>query len=373
MNYAETRPLEVIYHPTAPFFADEHTRQYQGCPTIAVTKKGRIWVAWHAGGVREPHMDNYGICCYSDDKLKTKLEPYFVIPSSKEFLTHSVDPELWTAPDGRLFYYWTQNEVVPRTEENLKRNDFPCIENFEGFPRIDGYMFIDYSHNLWCMVCDDPDAEKPVFSAPRRVDRGFLRNKTCVLDDGRWINFNYDQKSWNYGMSTSFDKGETWIHHYGSRKVKTPFDESMAYQMKDGRVRMMARTSAGCIAECYSSDRGETWTDGAETDIVAPNTRFFVSRTPTGRILLVCSDHPKDRTNLTVKLSDDDGKTWKWQKLVDARRDISYPDCDFDGENIYLIYDRERIGAREILCTHFTENDIMKDEFSFDIQILSKA
>lgn len=40
---------------------------------------------------------------------------------------------------------------------------------------------------------------------------------------------------------------------------------------------------------------------------------------------------------------------------------------------IYLTYDRKRTGAKEILFTRFTENDIMDKSYKFDIKIVSKA
>lgn len=72
-------------------------------------------------------------------------------------------------------------------------------------------------------------------------------------------------------------------------------------------------------------------------------------------------------------LSEDDGFTWKHKKVIDARMDVSYPDIDFYDGRIYLIYDRERTAAREILFTSFTEEDIMNDDYKFNISIVSKV
>ena len=49
----------------------------------------------------------------------------------------------------------------------------------------------------------------------------------------------------------------------------------------------------------------------------------------------------------------------KYKRCLDARRDISYPDADFYGDKIYLTYDRERTGAKEILFLTLTEEDIV--------------
>jgi len=210
------------------------------------------------------------------------------------------------------------------------------------------------------------------FSEPRCLDSGFLRCKPLVLENGRWINFNYDQMTDRYGYSISDDNGASYTRHYGAKKIRTKFDETMAYQKRDGTVRMLARTMNGYLAESISKDNGETWSEAYDSGIVSPHTRFYISRTPSGRILLVTNDDPVVRRNMTVYLSEDDGETWKYKRLIDERTSLSYPDVDFYDGRIYLTYDRERTGAKEILFTSFTEADIMDEEYGFDIKIVSK-
>lgn len=359
MKYANQVPCDVIFHPTDPIYA-ESIRQFQGCPTLAITKGGRIYLGWYAGGTREPHMENYNLVIYSDDQGKTWSDPLFVIPSSKERRVHSLDIQLWTAPDGRLFVFWVQN------------NTHPYQPGEPGFV-VDGYVFDDFEHAEWVMICDDPDAEEPVFSVPRYLDKGFLRCKPLVLQDGTWINFNYDQTSSRYGYSISKDQGKTYTHLYGAEKVPTPFDETMAYEKMDGSVRMLARSSVGELAESTSFDGGITWTDAIKSGIPNPNTRFYIARTPSGRILMVNNDTPTPpRSHMTVYLSEDDGETWAYKRCLDVRNPVSYPDVDFYDGKIYLTYDLGRTTEREILFASFTEEDIMDASRPIDIRIISK-
>ena len=108
------------------------------------------------------------------------------------------------------------------------------------------------------------------------------------------------------------DGGETYTRHYGGKKIRSPYDETMAYRRADGSIRMLARTFGPVLAESFSFDEGLTWTDAVPTDIPDPSSRFFVSRTPTGRLLLVHHGIAEGHTRraLTVSLSEDDGKTW---------------------------------------------------------------
>ena len=370
MSNAQTIPAKMLIRTDDPAYA-EGPRKYQGCPTLAVTKGGRIWLGWYAGGVREPEMDNYNLLVKSDDGGETWSEPYLVIPSSKEHWFHALDIQLWTSPEGKLYVYWVQNDSMPDDGRELK------AEKNQPMIRYEGWIFPDFAHNEWLSICDDPDANEPVFSEPRRVDWGFLRCKPLVTESGRWINFNYDQIAGKglerYGYSISDDQGKTWTHCYGSEKFPTHFDESMAYQKKDGTIRMFARCySIGQMAQSFSTDNGETWSETEPSGITHANTRFFVSRTPSGRILLIVNDDPKIRTNMTLCLSEDDGETWPYKKCIDTRNDISYPDADFRDGEICLTYDRERMGAREILFLRCREEDIMNPDTVLQAKIVSK-
>ena len=358
MDNAKNIPCELLINPKDDKYHVDN-REFQGCATIAITPKGRIYAGWYAGGRCEPHMDNYNLLIYSDDFGKTWTDPYLIIPSSKEHLIHALDIQLWMSPEGKLHVFWVQNNVrIPKIGERG--------------PYVDGYLFGDPAHAEWVTVCDDPDAESPQFSAPRYLDKGFLRCKPLVLQNGRWLNFNYSQDDRRYQYSISDDKGTTYRHMYGAFKKATPFDETMAYQKLDGSIRMFARTYEGELAESTSFDNGETWTEAKYSGIESPNTRFFISRTPSGNVLLVNNDHRYDRCRMTVYLSEDDGETWKYKKCIDERIHLSYPDVDFYNGRIFLVHDHDRVGCKEILFYSFTEEDIKNPDTVIRSQIISK-
>ena len=94
MNNAKEKACEVLFYPNDPKY-DENIRNFQGCPTIAVTKKGRIFVGWYSGGIKEPDMDNYNLLVMSDDNCQTWSKPILIIPSNKELFVHALDIQLW--------------------------------------------------------------------------------------------------------------------------------------------------------------------------------------------------------------------------------------------------------------------------------------
>ncbi len=361
-------PARIFFSPNEPKF-EESIRNFQGCPTIAISKKGRIFVGWYSGGICEPHMENYNLIVYSDDEGKTWSKPVVVIESSKEDLIHALDIQLWTDKDGKLHVFWVQNNTC------VAPSELPKFE--KGQPGVirDGYLFDDFVHAEWEMVCENPDADELVFSKPRCWGNGFLRCKPNYLNNGDILFFNYNQTDSRYGYSISCDNGQTFEYTYGPQKVATYFDECMAYQKQNGEVRAFARCSLGKIAEFSSFDNGRTWTEAKLSDIVSSDTRFYVAKTPSSKILLVKNNHEKQRSHMTVLLSSDDGVTWEHELLIDERDGISYPDVDFYGDKIYLVYDRERSGkdsAKEILFVSFTEEDIIKGKLSAPVQIISK-
>lgn len=363
MSNAKKIPCEILYRPQDEKYS-ERIRNFQGCPTLAVTHGGRIYLGWYSGGTREPHMDNYNLLVYSDDKGKSWSEPLIVIPGSYRYNIHSLDIQIFTDSDGALHVCWVQNNTCPVPDvlpEAKKGQPLVCT---------DGYMFGDFVHAEWEMICHNPDDSSPAFSEPRYIFPGFLRCKPTQLENGDILYFNYNQTDDRYAYSISHDGGNSFEHHVGAKKLSTCFDEGMAYQKKDGSIRMFARTNLGQLAQSFSYDGGKTWTEAELSGIVAADSRFFVKRLPSGRMMLIYND-AVTRCNMTVALSEDDGSTWKYKKCLDTRNDISYPDADIHDGIIYLSYDRGRNTEREILFASFTEEDIIGGK-DIEIKLVSK-
>lgn len=370
MDNANKVSCPVIVDPN-PEDYDEKSREYQGCPSIAMTKNGRIFVAWYAGGFNEPHMDNYNLVHFSDDNGKTWSQMCVVIPSSKELQIHALDIQLWVDPEGVLHIFWVQNNV-DKAEIHNSPEDFGK-KIWEGDTvYVDGYSFGDYTHAEWEITCENPDADKLVFSNPRYLFDGFLRCKPTVLKNGAYLYCNYAQIYDRYAYSLSYDKGQMFEKHLGGKKIGNTYDETMAYQRKDETIVMLARTEKGYIAESVSKDGGKSFGDGKATDIPNPNSRFYVAKLPSGRVLLINNDHNLQREVMTAYLSEDDGVTWKYKNCINFGDHTTYPDADAYNDTVYLVYDHDRTGAKEIIFCKFTEEDIINGN-PIKEQIISKA
>ena len=331
------------------------TRVWQGIPSVAITERGRIFLAFYSGAKTEDY-GNYCAVIKSDDDGKTWSEP--VVISDMGGSSRVYDPCVWIDPKGRLW--------------------FICAHSPE--------------QKVRACICENPDGEVLSWSEEKEIGGEVLLNKPTVMKNGEWW---FPSAVWGTGLMESSpelkeayrplyereierkaftivtkDGGETFEKRGGAlaKEQDRSFDEHMFLETERG-VEVYLRTHYG-IGKSLSNDDGFTWSDVEDTEWFSPDARFFIDRLPSGNLLLISHQPSKDpktpklRTNLTAFLSDDNGKTWKGKLLLDDRPFVSYPDGQVCGEYIYVTYDRDRRGAGELLLAKFTEEDILKGELT---------
>jgi hypothetical protein len=258
---------------------------------------------------------------------------------------------LWTDPLGRLWLIFDQS-----------------MDMFDG------------RAGVWMAVCENPDADEPKWSAPRRIWHGVTLNKPTVLSTGEWmLPISLDQREGfrqfkglfkeldpfrGANVFVSKDQGATWERRGAATFPNPDWHEHMIVERKDGSLWMLARTSKG-IMQTTSTDGGRTWAEPTEPlGIRQPNARFHIRRLASGKLLLVKHGDKVDahdgRVKLSAWLSDDDGKTWSGGLILDDRKWVSYPDgFQAPDGTIYISYDRNRSTDGEVLMARFTEEDIL--------------
>lgn len=355
----------------------EENRYWQGCPSVAVTKGGRLFAAWYSGGMFEPCIDNYNLMVKSDDGGKTWSKPLVVIETDKKRKMRNIDIELWITEENELWIMWVMSPYYETSEK-------ASIKNFKPFD------FHKEFNGVTVMVCKNPDAEELVFEEPRYMCKGFLRNKPIKISDGRIIAPAYDWDNEEYYMiRISSDNGKTFEDvKTGKKPQNKVYDESMVYEY-DGVLHLLARTNLGYYAKTDSFDGGKTWTETEEFE-KAPSTRMYIGVLKSGAVAYVRNVSDEKRNGMKVCLSRDGGKTFPYELVLDDRANLSYPDLDEDDKgNLYIVYDRERNNfirlnkenwtsdaAKEILLSVVTEKDIESgtlSETSFLSKVISKA
>lgn len=150
----------------------------------------------------------------------------------------------------------------------------------------------------------------------------------------------------------------------------------MLVEIEPNVIKMFARTIYG-IGKSISFDGGATWSKGCDSGIYNADSRFF-GRLKSGNLLLVrhapgkCSpqkvadkeqqvayDCWSSRTNLVACLSEDNGKTWLHEVLIDGRNYVSYPDVTQKNDSmIHIIYDHDRHKEQNIVLATLNEKDV---------------
>jgi hypothetical protein len=312
-------------------------RMWQGIPSIERTKGGRLWATWYAGPLSEGSEGNYALLVTSADDGRTWSGPVAVFDPTPFFGGNTGDPHLWLDPTGRL--WWFVNRV-------LKVKDPAGIRSLWGFP------------------IENADEEAGKFGPPVFAGYGIGLNKPTALAAGAWLRpldtFN-PKDPLRTLLYASRDEGRTFAPFAKVAIPDVSFSEHMVATCRDGSLLLVARTTYG-VAESRSTDGGKTWSEGKPLLTgVNVNTRCFLTRLPSGNLLMVVNDHPKSRTNLTAIVSEDDGRTWPHKLLLDERPTVSYPDGTVSEDGaIHVAYDRGRyaLGEQEILFARFTEADV---------------
>ena len=220
--------------------------------------------------------------------------------------------------------------------------------------------------------------------------KGVNKNNIEVLDDGRWLVSIYDvTEDFQFfsDIVISDDEGKTFTRKKGPVGQSC---EPMTIQRKDGSLWYLTRTWKGYLSEAFSNDNGETWTDCVLTEIPNPSTRFYLGRLKDDTLILINTPSARlgDRTTMVVSLSEDEGKTWKYDFMIDERGGVSYPDYAEDEEgNIYITYDCQRDNrqakdpgnplkskaAKEICLAKITVDDIKEGKLVTDGSYLKKV
>ena len=80
------------------------SRRFQGIPSLAVSPKGRLWAIWYAGKTPGEDRNNYVVVATSGNCGETWQETLIIDPDG-EGPVRAFDPEVWLAPDGRLWLF----------------------------------------------------------------------------------------------------------------------------------------------------------------------------------------------------------------------------------------------------------------------------
>jgi hypothetical protein len=138
-----------------------------------------------------------------------------------------------------------------------------------------------------------------------------LVGQDMVRNPGRNLSFTY----------TSSDDGKTWQRSnnmdIGGQGDHAGSIEGTLEELRDGRLWILLRSYDGFFYECFSTDKGLTWTKPVPSAIQASGSPGILRRLASGRLVLLwnrfAENRPRNvgrREELSMAFSEDDGKTW---------------------------------------------------------------
>lgn len=119
-------------------------------------------------------------------------------------------------------------------------------------------------------------------------------------------------------MALSDDWGKTW-------RTSTPLVgggniQPSLVRKQDGTLYTLMRDNGPApkrLHQSFSKDNGETWSPVEDSDLPNPGAGAEIIGLRNGHWALIYNNTERGRNDLTVALSDDEGKTWKWKRQIE--------------------------------------------------------
>lgn len=246
-------------------------------PVLFLNKSGKLFLVWIAV---QANRWEFSILRYK---------------TSKNFL--HAGPPVWNWQDNILLK--PGDEFV--TEVTTRLKELPD----------DGHGWSEYAQPYDKMIAE---AAKD----PKKRSIGWMtRIKPLITANGRLLLPLYSD-GFNFSMTAiSDDDGESW--HPGLPIVgRGPIQPALA-QKEDGTIVALMRDSGdepARVQRSESKNNGDSWTAAVKTNI--PNTASVeLCVLKDGKWAFLGNDIDDGRYKLSLYLSDDEGKTWKWKTRIE--------------------------------------------------------
>jgi hypothetical protein len=318
-----------------------NNRLWQGIPSVTVSNKGVIFVAWYSGAKGE-EPGNYITLSVSTDNGQTWKNDELIINPTNDNVRF-FDPSLWTDKFGNVFLSWSKSKKVLWDGVggvwNCQITYVKDRINHSTATRLgDGVMMCRPTENI----------EQTGTFYPIAVW------KTATTNNGVYI-----YKS-TYNTKLKKSEGFVKTSTIPFDKSLRSYDEHQIIQLKDKSYYVMLRGIDGLY---FSTSKDmKVWTTAKKFNtILTTSSRFFLGRLASGKIALVLSNSTV-RSDLKIYLSEDEMKTWKYSMMLDVKPGVSYPDLSQDKDGtIHLVYDFDRFGKMAINHLTFTEDDVINN------------
>ncbi|MBC8215523.1 MAG: exo-alpha-sialidase [Candidatus Marinimicrobia bacterium] len=218
---------------------------------------------------------------------------------------------------------------------------------------VDEPMWAEYASPYSRMIIEAAtDKEK-------RQKGWMTRIHPTVLPNGRILLPLYSD-GFNVSLvAISDDVGRTW--HASTPIVGLGPIQPTIVRKTDGSLVAYLRDSGSlpCRAmKSISVDDGETWSFAKDTDILNPGSSLEVITLKNGNWIMLYNDTEDNRRSFIATLSDDEGKSWKWERHIgrSPNESYSYPSVlQTSDEKIHVTYTHSNPTGKTIMHAEFSE------------------
>ncbi|NUL82161.1 MAG: exo-alpha-sialidase [Armatimonadetes bacterium] len=360
-----------------PFvFPPEKKHNHGSC--IVELKSGDLFACWYSGS-GERKADDVRIEGAVLRKGSDDWSERFVLVDTPGM--PDCNPCMMVAPDGRLWLWWItvqDNEwesslLKYRTASKFDESGRPVWDGgdvLHAIPKSDFQSRVDAD----CDIEEKKAQTELDYYKERRRKASIKLNqrlgwmtraRPTVASKGRWILPLYSDGFDFSIMLLSDDEGKSWSP--SDPLISRGGVQPSVIERKDGTLVAIMRDNGpppqrAMISE--SSDGGETWSPVRDSEIPNPGSGLEWIRLHSGRWALVHNDTEEGRQRLSLWLSDDEGKTWRWKTAIeqDESGSFSYPSIiETSGGELIVSYSWSKGGLESIKVARLSENEIVKE------------
>ncbi len=315
--------------------------EHNHAPGIAELADGSLLISWYRGS-GERRADDVMVVGARQKPGQTGWSIPFVMADTPGF--PDCNTCMMTDGDGRLWLFWPV--IIANTWES-------CITRFKicDDPAGDGCPTWNRDHMI-LLKPDDFSADGTreldrlasnlaeriterqqtvIGQAKERLqDKLFQRLgwqprcKPTVLPSGRILLPLYTDTFSISMMAVSDDGGNHW---YASKPL-LGFGaiQPAVVRRNDGTLVAYMRENGytGRIRVCESTDDGINWGPVTESEIPNPGSGLDAVRLQNGHWVLICNDTTQGRNQLTVLLSEDEGRSWPYSRAIEKHDEGSF-------------------------------------------------
>src|SRR5689334_3834313 len=318
-------------------FPLEHWHNHASC--IVEAPNGDLLVCWfHGSGERQ--ADDVKVEGARLKRGARQWSPRFTMADTPGY--PDTNCTMFIDPQGRLWLLWP-TILANEWHTALMKYKISSRYQAEGAPQWDlqevlhvtpGQEFVDTVNkamdqleNSAAQSAEGPRETLQAYIARMRRNAGdklyrrlgwMTRAHPFVLENRRLIVPLYSDGFSISLMAITDDWGKSW-------KTSTPLVgqgniQPSIVRRKDGALYTLMRDNGPApkrLHQSESRDNGETWSPVTDSEFPNPGSGAEIIGLRNGHWALIYNDTERGRNSLTVAISDDEGRSWKWKRKLE--------------------------------------------------------